>query len=358
MSLIRVWGLWRGCGLPRECLWRGRFSLGVWEDARLVFALSVLWGIWGALLCLGVPQGTSSCQFSVSYAVTRGFLPGFSSLQPHFSLAAVLCSRAHRRAHENACEGCTSPPCPAAGCRGLGSGRGPELGFAPFGFPLCDPLVPVAVVTLCQDTGATPVAVGTLWQDTDAIARIPALIQQCAGQVVLAVPPPGSQDDGSHVAAVPRNRGILQLCLCWHPRQQRGGEGASLEALRQVFPTLCWVRGSATTFLPGYPPEGEENSLADKTLAAHGEALVSECRCQPGGRRGFKPRVVFTGFHTMARLGTGMQWMVLPPECLQLVVALLPLRITGRTSGSFRQTLAGTVAEWAGSSWAPPACGQ
>lgn len=251
------------------------------------------------------------------------------------------------------------PPGPAACCHGLGSCGGPELGFAAFGFPLCGPLVPVAVGTLCQDTSATPVAVGTLCQDTGAIAQIPALTQQCAGQVVLALPPAGSQDDHSRVAGVPRNRGALQLCLhlCCRPRQRWGGEWASLGALQQVFLALCWVGGSGTTFLPGYLSE-EGKGLADGTLAVQGEALVSRCRCQPEGCRGYKPREVFPGFHTKTGLGAEMQWMVVPLECLQLMVALLPLQITGGTSASYRQTLAGTVAQWAGSAWAPPACGQ
>lgn len=188
------------------------------------------------------------------------------------------------------------PPGPAACCHGLGSCGGPELGFAPFGFPLCGPLVPVAVGTLCQDTSATPVAVGTLCQDTGAIAQIPALTQQCAGQVVLALPPAGSQDDHSRVAGVPRNRGALQLCLhlCCRPRQRWGGEWASLGALQQVFLALCWVGGSGTTFLPGCQSE-EGKGLADGTLAVQGEALVSRCRCQPEGSQGGFPRISHQG---------------------------------------------------------------
>lgn len=68
------------------------------------------------------------------------------------------------------------------------------------------------------------------------------------------------------------------------------------------------------------------------------------------------PGRLFPGFHAKAGLGVGMQRTVLPAGCRRLTAALLPLQVEDRTSRFFRWTPAGTVAQRAESTSAPPAC--
>lgn len=218
MSLI-----WSGGAVGRRWAAPGMFAermLLPWEeDARLSFALSLPWG---ALPCLGVPQGGSSRWVSMTYAATRGFSLGLSSLQQHFLLSAVPFGHAHRRVYKKSlCKLHPAPPSPVAGCHALGSRGCPEMGFAPLGFALRSP------------------PLSPLLGDAGAAAPVLSPTQQCSGHWLCHRWAP-RMIISMWLAYIAARKGIgAPFPSAGAPVSGWGGQEAvlvALGALRQVFP--------------------------------------------------------------------------------------------------------------------------